>query len=227
VLTFLSWLTDISLRRATVLVVVVVALFVAGVLAATQIKLELYPDIDFPAMTVVSTYPGASPQDVTDDVSQPIEQAASTLAGLKRMESVSSEGLSILLLEFGFGTDMEKQEQDLSKRLGSIAFPSTVSEPRITLINPQLIPVSELSLKGDISLDALESIAQEKVVPALTKLDGVLQVDDPTVAAIQMRAVIEGMFLQWLQTSNWRADHPGYREHCRQALLRVLGATTA
>jgi len=57
--------------------------------------------------------------------------------------------------------------------------------------------------------------------------DGVLQVDDPTVAAIQMRAVIEGMFLQWLQTSNWRADHPGYREHCRQALLRVLGATTA
>jgi AcrR family transcriptional regulator len=57
--------------------------------------------------------------------------------------------------------------------------------------------------------------------------DGVLRVDDPTVAAIQMRAVIEGMFLQWLQTSNWRANHPRYREHCRQALLRVLGATTA
>jgi AcrR family transcriptional regulator len=57
--------------------------------------------------------------------------------------------------------------------------------------------------------------------------DGVLRVDDPTVAAIQMRAVIEGMFLQWLQTSDWRANHPRYREHCRQALLRVLGATTA
>jgi AcrR family transcriptional regulator len=57
--------------------------------------------------------------------------------------------------------------------------------------------------------------------------EGVLRVDDPTVAAIQMRAVIEGMFLQWLQTSDWRANHPRYREHCRQALLRVLGATTA
>ena len=176
-LTFLSWLTDISLRRATVLVVVVVALFVAGVLAATQIKLELYPDIDFPAMTVVTPIPALPRRTWPSDVSQPMEQAASTLAGLKRMESVSSEGLSILLLEFGFGTDMEKQEQDLSKRLGSIAFPPTVAEPRITLINPQLIPVSELSLKGDISLDALESIAQEKVVPALTKLDGVLQVE--------------------------------------------------
>jgi len=54
---------------------------------------------------------------------------------------------------------------------------------------------------------------------------GVLDVDDPTVAAIQMRAVIEGMFLQWLQTSDWRTNHQEYKEHCRRALLRVLGAT--
>jgi TetR/AcrR family transcriptional repressor of bet genes len=54
---------------------------------------------------------------------------------------------------------------------------------------------------------------------------GVLRVDDPTIAAIQMRAVIEGMFLQWLQTSDWRSNHLEYREHCRQALMRVLGAT--
>jgi AcrR family transcriptional regulator len=55
---------------------------------------------------------------------------------------------------------------------------------------------------------------------------GVLRVEDPTVAAIQMRAVVEGMFLQWLQTRDWRAEHPRYREHCRHALLRVLGATS-
>ena len=55
---------------------------------------------------------------------------------------------------------------------------------------------------------------------------GVLEVEDPTVAAIQMRALIEGMFLQWLQTSDWRTNHPQYKEHCRQALFRVLGATT-
>jgi TetR/AcrR family transcriptional regulator, fatty acid metabolism regulator protein len=54
---------------------------------------------------------------------------------------------------------------------------------------------------------------------------GALDVKDPAVAAIQMRAVIEGTFLQWLQTSDWRANHQEYRDHCRQALLRVLGAT--
>lgn len=54
---------------------------------------------------------------------------------------------------------------------------------------------------------------------------GVLDVGDPTVAAIQMRAVIEGMFLQWLQTSDWRTNHQEYKDHCRRSLLRVLGAT--
>ena len=54
---------------------------------------------------------------------------------------------------------------------------------------------------------------------------GVFDVEDPTVAAIQMRAVIEGTFLQWLQTSDWRTNHQDYKEHCRQALLRVVGAT--
>jgi hypothetical protein len=56
--------------------------------------------------------------------------------------------------------------------------------------------------------------------------NGVLRVEDPTVAAIQMRAVVEGMFLQWLQTTDWRAEHPSYKAHCRHALLRVLGATS-
>lgn len=54
---------------------------------------------------------------------------------------------------------------------------------------------------------------------------GVLDVEDPDVAATQMRAVIEGMFLQWLQTTDWRANHAVYRESCRAALLSVLGAT--
>lgn len=52
---------------------------------------------------------------------------------------------------------------------------------------------------------------------------GVLQVADPTIGAIQMRAIIEGMFLQWLQTSDWRTNHGKYKEQCRQALLRILG----
>jgi AcrR family transcriptional regulator len=69
----------------------------------------------------------------------------------------------------------------------------------------------------------MNSFYQEVIVAGVDA--GVLDVKDPTVAAIQMRAVIEGTFLQWLQTSDWRTNHPEYKEHCRQALLRVLGAS--
>ncbi|MGH8950100.1 MAG: TetR/AcrR family transcriptional regulator [Acidimicrobiia bacterium] len=68
----------------------------------------------------------------------------------------------------------------------------------------------------------MNSFYREVIVAGIEA--GVLHVEDPDVAAIQMRAVIEGMFLQWLQTTDWRTNHAEYRESCRAALLRVLGA---
>jgi len=76
---------------------------------------------------------------------------------------------------------------------------------------------------ADRARSIMNSFYQEVIVAGVDA--GVLDVKDPTVAAIQMRAVIEGTFLQWLQTSDWRTNHGEYKEHCRQALLRVLGAS--
>lgn len=78
---------------------------------------------------------------------------------------------------------------------------------------------------ADKGRSIMNSFYSELIVAGVEQ--GVLRVDDPSVAAIQMRAVIEGMFLQWLQTTDWRANHSRYKEHCRQALLRVLGATSS
>jgi AcrR family transcriptional regulator len=76
---------------------------------------------------------------------------------------------------------------------------------------------------ADRARSIMNSFYQEVIVAGVDA--GVLDVEDPTVAAIQMRAVIEGTFLQWLQTSDWRTNHGEYKEYCRRALLRVLGAS--
>jgi AcrR family transcriptional regulator len=76
---------------------------------------------------------------------------------------------------------------------------------------------------ADRARSIMNTFYQELIVAGSNA--GVFDVEDPTVAAIQMRAIIEGTFLQWLQTSDWRTNHQEYREHCRRALLRVLGAT--
>ena len=75
---------------------------------------------------------------------------------------------------------------------------------------------------ADKARSIMNSFYRELIVAGIRA--GVLDVEDPDVAAIQMRAVIEGMFLQWLQTTDWRTSHAEYRESCRRALLRVLGA---
>lgn len=181
--------------------VVVAALFAGGLYAATQIKLELLPDIEFPAMTVVTTYPGAAPQEVVDDVTRPMERAASTLEGLKRMQTVSSEGLSILLLEFGYGADMRQREDELATRLRDAALPATASQPSITRINPQLIPVSELSLGGDLPVEELERIAREQVVPELSAIDGVLRVELIGGAVPQIDVMLDPASLRELDIS--------------------------
>jgi HAE1 family hydrophobic/amphiphilic exporter-1 len=200
-LSFLNWLIELALRRAVIMAVVVAALFVGGLYAATQIKLELLPDIEYPAMTVVTTYPGAGPQEVVDDVTRPTETAASTLEGLKRMQTVSSEGLSILLLEFGYGADMRQREEELATRLRSAALPAEASEPSITRINPQLIPISELSLGGDLPVEELERIAREQVVPELSAIDGVLRVELIGGAVPQVDVVLDAEKLRDLNIS--------------------------
>ena len=75
---------------------------------------------------------------------------------------------------------------------------------------------------ADKARSIMNTFYQEMIVAGVDA--GALDVEDPALAAIQMRAVIEGMFLQWLQTSDWRTNHRLYRDHCRRALLRVLGA---
>ena len=78
---------------------------------------------------------------------------------------------------------------------------------------------------ADKSRAIMNSFYREVIISGVEA--GVLEVDNPDGAAIQMRALIEGMFLQWLQTTDWRGEHARYRESCRRALLRVLGATEA
>jgi hypothetical protein len=75
---------------------------------------------------------------------------------------------------------------------------------------------------ADRAASIMNSFYREVIVTGVEA--GVLRVDDPTAGAIQMRAVIEGMFLQWVQTRDWRTNHHTYREWCRQTLLRALGA---
>jgi Cation/multidrug efflux pump len=175
------------------LITILLALVVAGASwwAFTGIKVELMPDISLPYTTVVTVYPQATPDAVVRDVTSPIEKFIWdewSDQGLKHLTSTSSGGMSVIMAEFEYGTDMTAVTESLNEGIGEINFPQAVTSfaammgadaknPQIIPINMNIMPMISLSLSGDLPPDQLKEIADSQIVPALSQLDGVLRVD--------------------------------------------------
>ncbi|AII60048.1 MAG: efflux RND transporter permease subunit [Dehalococcoides mccartyi] len=175
------------------LITILLALVVAGASwwAFTGIKVELMPDISLPYTTVVTVYPQATPDAVVRDVTTPIERFIWdewSDQGLKHLTSTSSGGMSVIMAEFEYGTDMTAVTESLNEGIGEINFPQAVTSfaammgadaknPQIIPINMNIMPMISLSLSGDLPPDQLKEIADSQIVPALSQLDGVLRVD--------------------------------------------------
>ena len=101
-------ITKFVLKRPVTAVLSIVCLIVFGFQSLTGMSMELTPDMDMSMMIVFTTYPGASPDDMNELVTKPLEDAVSTLSGLDSVSSTSSEGTSMIMLEYEYGTDMDK-----------------------------------------------------------------------------------------------------------------------
>lgn len=109
----MSWLTKMSLRNRSIVGLVVVAVVIFGAIAVSSLKQELIPDLTFPYLTVFTVDPGTSPSDVERNVTTPLEQSIKTTSGVKEYDSFSNEGMSIITVQYEFGTDMKAKEAEV------------------------------------------------------------------------------------------------------------------
>ena len=159
----------------------------ASIWATFTLKTELVPDIELPITTVVTVYPRATPEEVMNEVSVPVEGAISDIGGLRHIVSTSVDGNSFIFAEFEYGTSMGKVNDTISERLSELDLPPGVRdiEPDILEIagleeNPQLFAIDmnafsvvALSLVGDLTTLELQQIAFTEVIPRLENIDGV------------------------------------------------------
>jgi HAE1 family hydrophobic/amphiphilic exporter-1 len=169
-----SLLSEFSLRnRALIaLLTIVVALF--GGYALTSLKLELFPSLTLPNVTIVTTYPGASPEVVENDVSTPIETAIQGVEGLDSTSATSSSGISTVQASFAYGTDLTRAEQKVELAVGRIQsqLPSGV-DPQVVTFSIGDFPVVQLAVTSDLDTAELASRLDTLTVPALEQTDGV------------------------------------------------------
>ncbi len=160
----------------TILSYILIAIF--GFYCFSTIPLALMPSIEVPVAVVFSTYSGAGPQDIEQQVTKPLEAACAGLAGLDTLTSTSSENMSMIVIQFADGTDLDEAMVDLraSVDMAKTQLPDDASDPTVMDIDIDSMPVIMVALQGN-DLANLQSIAEDDFSPVLERLDGVASVD--------------------------------------------------
>ena len=129
-------------RRITVLMLTILILIVGG-MAFTKLGLEIFPDMDYPVISVITSYPGASSEDVEEAITKPIESAIAAVKDIKNIKSQSSENVSMISVEFNWGTNLDFAAQDLRDMIDQITdyLPEDVSRPLVMKFSLSQMPI--------------------------------------------------------------------------------------
>ena len=174
-------MTNISkqvLKRPVTTLLGVLCLVFFGIMAIFNSRLELTPEISMPMLIVTTTYAGASPEDIDELVTRPIEEEVSTLGGVDTMTSQSSENYSMVLLQYEYGTDMDNAYSDLRKRLDLVrsSLPEDASDP--TIIEMDINQVASIYLSVNVEgVNNIYNYTEKEIVPEFEKLSAVASVD--------------------------------------------------
>src|SRR5664279_1695241 len=114
-----------ALRNRSIVGLAVVVVIMVGAFAITSLKQELIPDLTFPYLTVLTVDQGASPADVERNVTTPIEQTLKTSSGIKEYDSFSNDGMSIITVQYEFGTDMKAKQAEIQQAVAGAVLPAT------------------------------------------------------------------------------------------------------
>ena len=114
------FLADLSIKRPVFMSMVLIAIVLFGVIAFQKIGIDLYPRVDFPVVTVLSTLPGSDPETIETAVTEPIEDALSSISSIKHLRSISAEGISQVIIEFELEKDVDVAYQEVQAKIGAI-----------------------------------------------------------------------------------------------------------
>ncbi len=175
----MQWLANICVRRPVLACVLIASLVAIGMVGYTRLGVDKFPKVDFPLITIVTPYPGASPGAVETDVTDKVEEAVNTINGLDSLSSSSTEGVSLVIAQFDLDIDVDKAANDINEHLASVLrdLPEGL-RPEVRKADPDAAPIIVLSVKGPAGLATREltRFADKQVRQRLERLKGVGQI---------------------------------------------------
>lgn len=170
----------VATRRPVTVVVFFVALVIFGVISFRELPVDLLPDLSFPTLTIRTEYPGVAPADVETFVTTPIEDAVGIVSGVVDISSISRAGLSDVVMEFAWGTDMDFAAIDVREQLSQLGLPGAAEDPILLRFDPALDPIMRISVgsaaPGAVAVAdqaGLRLLAEQSIKQRLESIDGV------------------------------------------------------
>ncbi|ABV37428.1 acriflavin resistance protein [Shewanella sediminis HAW-EB3] len=169
-----------SVNRPVTVWMFMFAVILFGMVGFSRLAVKLLPDLSYPTITIRTQYIGAAPVEVEQLVSKPIEESAGIVKGLRKISSISRSGMSDVVLEFEWGTDMDMASLDVREKIDTIELPLDVKKPLLLRFNPNLDPIVRLALSvpdaSDTELKQMRTYAEEELKRQLESLTGVAAV---------------------------------------------------
>jgi HAE1 family hydrophobic/amphiphilic exporter-1 len=204
------FLTRISIKQPVFATMMMLGLAVLGLVSYRQLKVDQFPNVDFPIVAVSTVYPGASPEVVERDVTKKIEEAVNTVQGIRHVESTSQEGLSNIIVIFRVETSTQVASQDIRGKVASIRgdLPREIEEPIVQRLDPNALPIISVAVKAPgLSPQAATQVADKVIKKRLESVAGVGAVNlvGESTREIQVvvdRAKLEAYHLSLAQVVN-------------------------
>lgn len=168
-------MSQFSIRRPVTVFMLIVALLIGGGIFALRLPVEFMPDMKLPYAAVVTTIPNATPTEVEELVTKPLEKSLASIENVDKIMSESSEGSSMVMIQFNWGVDMNQATLDMRDKVDGVrgSLPKAANAPRVLKVDLNATPVVTLAFTGNQDINELKSIAKDIIQPRLERIAGV------------------------------------------------------
>ncbi|KOS69680.1 cation transporter [Lysinibacillus contaminans] len=231
-------ISNFSIKRPVFTIVTMLLVIILGGVSLLKIPVTLIPELNPPIGVVVTSYPGASPTEVNEKVTKPLEATLATLPGIKKVQSTSQEGANLIVLEFNWSTNIEDVQLDILQRLDMTPLPSDAENPSFLKFDPAQFPIIQLSLRAENN-DVDVRVLAEALEKELRRIEGVASVnvsgklvEEVQVTLDEAKLVDKGLtqadVVQIIQTNNVSLPgDPVSTDEGKMLTTRILSTLTS
>ncbi len=167
--------SKLAVKKPTTTLICFILATLLGIYCTMSLPIDLYPDMDIPYIMVYTSYSNAGPEETEKSVTRTMESSLSSVTGLKKLQSQSMTGTSLVILEFEYGTNLDEAKADIRDKIDMIRnyLPDSADSPVIFQMDPSMIPIMGLVVSGTRTPEELSSYVEDIIQPRLEQVDGV------------------------------------------------------